>query len=976
MHLEITDLQQRQRCSLSRALVWSIVAVLGASLLSATGLGATRSAGAQGAPVTCWAIADNQEQTGQDGATTPDTLVRIDNALTNPVPTIAGFEGQLGLTNIEAMAIRPSIDFNRSDVIWAWDGVGLVPTPGATAQGLVLIDTETGDWSPAPFQFDGQKVEGLHWQTFNDDDETNDVLWSIGSNGTVQSWNAGGGIRSAPVIVTNATFDEGTDIAVDPIDGAIYAVITNNSDATEIVRVEYPNGPQDAAVVTPVGPSVVDLEGLGFAFSTGDTDRVMVGSTGNDGPDLDRLFTIDRDTGEATLLGSIGIDVFDHEGVDCIDPRIPVEVQVTLDKTTNGFDDAGQVGIGSTVTWNYRVTNPNGTTIRDIAIVDDREGAIACPATALLAGDSMDCIKTGVATAGQYENTAVVTATRTDGVVAQAQDTSRYFGSDAPIIVGNRFWVDQNANGRQDSGENGVGGVVITLLDENDVEITTTTTAANGTYEFQVTPGRYRVRFPVPAAGFTTSNVGSDDLDSDVDAQGLTDLFEALQGVNRTVDAGAAGPAGQVLLGNRFWFDLDGNGLQDIGENGVGGATVRLVTPTGNVLAEDITASNGTYRFDQGVVGGEYLIEFVAPNGEAFTVADAGGNDSTDSDVGADGRTGLFVVTGGNDFTIDAGIVPAPQPASLGNRLWEDSDGDGIQDPGENGFGGETVILLTDAGTEVDRLTTASNGTFLFTGIAPGAYRLQFPTVGDYSPAGAGGDDRFDSDVDATGLTRVVTLVSGERNLGLDAGRSAVGGGRIGSRVWADDGNGLQGNERGVENVTVRLLAADDSVTQTTTTAANGTYSFSDVALGTWTVEFEAPAGFGFTPADVGGNDLLDSDPGPDGRVTVVIDAGNRIDLSIDAGLIADGAATEVAAVTTECVGTDGRIVATMTNVSGIDLNWEFDVVGAAFAPLTGSISPDESLVRQRTGRPDGAYLVDIQVGSFEQRFSVTVACD
>ncbi|MCB9390163.1 MAG: hypothetical protein H6512_11545 [Acidimicrobiia bacterium] len=45
------------------------------------------------------------------------------------------------------------------------------------------------------------------------------------------------------------------------------------------------------------------------------------------------------------------------------------------------------------------------------------------------------------------------------------------------------------------------------------------------------------------------------------------------------------------------------------------------------------------------------------------------------------------------DLTWDQGIVPAVEPASIGDRVWSDLDGDGIQDGDEPGIPGIIVIL-------------------------------------------------------------------------------------------------------------------------------------------------------------------------------------------------------------------------------------------------------------------------------------------
>ncbi|MFY7965191.1 MAG: SdrD B-like domain-containing protein, partial [Chitinophagaceae bacterium] len=53
-------------------------------------------------------------------------------------------------------------------------------------------------------------------------------------------------------------------------------------------------------------------------------------------------------------------------------------------------------------------------------------------------------------------------------------------------------------------------------------------------------------------------------------------------------------------------------------------------------------------------------------------------------------------------------------PIEVGNRVWNDTDGDGIQDPGENPIAGVTVQLLNSGGTVIATATTDANGNYYF----------------------------------------------------------------------------------------------------------------------------------------------------------------------------------------------------------------------------------------------------------------------
>src|SRR5215212_4306281 len=50
------------------------------------------------------------------------------------------------------------------------------------------------------------------------------------------------------------------------------------------------------------------------------------------------------------------------------------------------------------------------------------------------------------------------------------------------FILGNRVWQDQNQNGIQETGEGGIGGICVSLLDENGTFLRETTTDSNGYY--------------------------------------------------------------------------------------------------------------------------------------------------------------------------------------------------------------------------------------------------------------------------------------------------------------------------------------------------------------------------------------------------------------------------------------------------------------------------------------------------------------
>ena len=95
--------------------------------------------------------------------------------------------------------------------------------------------------------------------------------------------------------------------------------------------------------------------------------------------------------------------------------------------------------------------------------------------------------------------------------------------------IGNRVWLDETANGRQDAWETGVGGVCVRLLDADSRKVLQeTTTDANGYYAFENSPGDFILQFQTSNSySFTTQDAGDDDLDSDVDSNGESKTFHA-----------------------------------------------------------------------------------------------------------------------------------------------------------------------------------------------------------------------------------------------------------------------------------------------------------------------------------------------------------------------------------------------------------------------------------------------------------------
>ena len=147
----------------------------------------------------------------------------------------------------------------------------------------------------------------------------------------------------------------------------------------------------------------------------------------------------------------------------------------------------------------------------------------------------------------------------------------------------------------------------------------------------------------------------------------------------------------------------------------------------------------------------------------------------------------------------DVELMCDEAPVEIGNRVWLDTDNDGIQDAGENGIPNVQVKLFAGA-TELATVTTAADGTYYFTNatgtntdskkygltqLQPNAtYTVKFPTTASVSgttynltTAIAGSNTLIDSNAPATGeVTISATDIpsAGANNHSFDVGYSAA----------------------------------------------------------------------------------------------------------------------------------------------------------------------------------------------------------
>ena len=113
----------------------------------------------------------------------------------------------------------------------------------------------------------------------------------------------------------------------------------------------------------------------------------------------------------------------------------------------------------------------------------------------------------------------------------------------------------------------------------------------------------------------------------------------------------------------------------------------------------------------------------------------------------------------------------SPEGASIGDFVWEDLNGNGLQDELEPGLAGVEVSLVSGQGEVLQSTRTDQDGFFTFSGLTAGEYSLAFSFPNTmFSTQQTGNDTHKDSDADAQGNTELFRLDPGDQRTDLDAG--------------------------------------------------------------------------------------------------------------------------------------------------------------------------------------------------------------
>jgi hypothetical protein len=367
-------------------------------------------------------------------------------------------------------------------------------------------------------------------------------------------------------------------------------------------------------------------------------------------------------------------------------------------------------------------------------------------------------------------------------------------------------WEDLNGNGEHDADEPGVSGITVSLL-RDDILVDSTTTGEDGSYSFTgLQPDNYTVKEILVAPWHAVWD------------DSVAVVLEGSE--NEMVNFLNARPG--TISGHK-WEDLNNDGIHAPTEPGVPGVTIELwrlvVPPPPHYVNEDeviygagavlvgstVTDEDGFYIFKNLDIGIYRVKEQIG--GPWYNLWPT--------------QVEVNLLSGGNEV---ANFLNA-RPGTVSGHKWEDVNGDGTHDGGENGVYGVIIELYNEEGL-VASTATQGDGSYSFAEVLPGSYTVKELLTGTWYAVWP----------DNVGIT----IPSGG-NMTVDFLNARPG--TISGHKWEDtNGNGdHDSGEPPLGGVTITLTKG--SLVKQAITADDGSYSFTDLEPGTYTVTETVPSG-------------------------------------------------------------------------------------------------------------------------------------
>ena len=499
------------------------------------------------------------------------------------------------------------------------------------------------------------------------------------------------------------------------------------------------------------------------------------------------------------------------------------------------------------------------------------------------------------------------------------------FGYIKKHAISGNVYLDQNRDKTKNTGDIDLSGVTVKLLDKDGNVVGTTTTDKDGNYSFTgLNDGTYTVQ--VDKTGPLADKEQTEDPSGKTDSRSQAITFTRTDPDVTNVNFGYAE---DYTVSGTVYKDKDRSESLNNSEPGFDGITVNLLGEDGQVVATTTTKADGTYSFSK-LPAGKYTVK-VEPSDLLKSY-----EQTEDPDGTKDHTSGVVQVNHDNPSVENVNFGYAPNFA-INGTIYRDGDRDGKKGDTEGRYSGVTVQLLDKDGKVITTTTTDKDGKYSFEHLPDGTYSVKVVKDGALTDTDQTGDP--DSKLD--NASEPITLDEKNPTKG-DVDFGYVPNNTIKGTVYRDDNRDkmINGDEPGLERVSVQLLDEDGKVLQTLDTDADGNYAFQHLPDGKYTVKVVRSSSIKDYDQTEDPDATVDDTSavytmGPENSLQEKVNFGYVPDYSIagrvyrdsdKSGSYTDGEET-FSGVTVDLLDKDGNVVATTTTDK--DGNYSFEKLPA-----------------------------------------------